>query len=102
MGGKRIPPLKTTWNTQTTPISSLKKTLMNRCVGALGKCDIDTETRELNTQWVNVLLLFHSEREPTSELPPPFDQIKFSARGTIIRHAIYMKGKLDNALEERI
>ena len=50
------------------------------CEG-LGNYDISTETRELEIQWVNVLLLVHTGREPKEETPPPFDQIKFSQGG---------------------
>ena len=39
------------------------------------------------------------EREPTEELPPPFDQIKFIAGGAIIGKEIYTKGNHRSAVE---
>ena len=44
----------------------------------VGNYDIETETRELRIPWADLLLLNHAGREPTSELPPPCDQIKIS------------------------
>ena len=55
----------------------------------LGNCDISTETRELEIQWIDVLLV-HAGRDPEKDTPPPFDQIKFSRGGTILGKAIYM------------
>ena len=68
----------------------------------LGNYDISTETRELKIQWINGLLLVRAGREPQEQMPPPFDQIKFSQWGTILGKEIYMARKLDKAAEARI
>ena len=44
----------------------------------LGDYDISTETSELKIQWTKVLPLVHAVREHKAEMPPPFDQIKFT------------------------
>ena len=68
----------------------------------MGNYDIATETRELKIQWARVLLQTQAEREPTSELPPPFDQIEFATGGTILGKEIYMGGNLSVAVDARI
>ena len=66
-----------------------------------GNYDIAPETRGLEIQWANVLRLPHTGREPTSELPPPFDQIQFITGGTIIG-ALKLAGNLISAVDARI
>ena len=56
----------------------------------LGNNDISTETVALKIQWIKVLLLVHAGGAPKAEIPPPFDQIRFSQGGTILGNEIYI------------
>ena len=56
----------------------------------VGNYDIESETRRVEIQWINVLLLMRSGREPREDLHPPFGQIKFTAGGAILGKEIYM------------
>ena len=59
----------------------MEKDTHEQMCARLGNYSISSETRELNIQRINVLLLVHAGREPKEATPPPFDQIKFSQGG---------------------
>ena len=58
----------------------------------MGRYDIITETRELDVQWGNALILTRANKRPQKRLPPPFCQIKYRSGGTILGKEIYMTG----------
>ena len=47
------------------------------------------------------MLLVRAGREQKGELPPPFDQVKFSTWGGPYYEKIYMAGNVNRAVEER-
>ena len=68
----------------------------------MGNYDITTETREPTIQWIKVLLLTHSGREPTAAPPPPVGQIKLIVGCEILGKEIRMAGNRISAVEARI
>ena len=68
----------------------------------LGNCDIATESRHLEIQWVKVELLRREKRKISRPLPPPFGKLKQSNTGTILGKEINTTGSLQKAVTKRL